>query len=74
MTVLMDCTGASFGKVMQKNAMNILRMASQCGSDYYPETLGQYFILNPPSFFPFVWGIVKSFIDEKTRNRIIVVN
>jgi len=40
MTVLMDCTGASFGKVMQKNAMNILRMASQCGSDYYPETLG----------------------------------
>jgi hypothetical protein len=39
-------------------------------SDYYPETLGCYFIINAPSFFPFIWGIVKTFLDEKTRNSV----
>lgn len=50
--------------------MMLLRKAAQNASDYYPETMGQYFILNAPSFFPFLWGIIKQFLDEKTRNKI----
>jgi hypothetical protein len=46
----------------------LLKSIATVGSDYYPETLGNYLILNAPGFFPFVWGIIKSFLDEKTRN------
>ena len=35
--------------------------------------MGLYLILNSPSFFPFIWTIIKGFLDEKTRNKIKVV-
>jgi hypothetical protein len=53
--------------------MSLLKTAATMGSDYYPETLGVYLILNAPSFFPFCWRIVKHFVDEKTRESIKVI-
>lgn len=49
-------------------------MASSLSSDHYPETLGVYLIVNAPGFFPFVWRMIKGFIDEKTRASIKVLN
>ena len=32
--------------------------------------MGQMFIVNAPMLFTGVWAMVKSFLDEKTRNKI----
>jgi hypothetical protein len=29
--------------------------------------MGVLIIVNAPSWFPFVWGVIKSFLDEKTK-------
>lgn len=47
-------------------------MASKIGQDYYPEIMGQMFIVNAPMLFTGVWAIVKGFLDEKTRKKISI--
>jgi hypothetical protein len=39
-------------------------------ADNYPEQLGEYLILNSPPFFPYIWAIIKTFVDEKTRSKV----
>ena len=73
MTVIQICGGATFSRICKQSAITALRTASQIGSDYYPETLGCYLILDPPGWFPYLWAIIKTFIDEKTRTMIKVV-
>lgn len=53
-----------------KKFMNI---ASSIGQNYYPEMLGNMYIINAGFFFSAVWSIVKSFIDEKTAKKITVL-
>jgi len=43
-------------------------------STYYPETLGQVFIVNAPSMFGSVWSIVSYFLDKKTKDKIRFLN
>lgn len=50
----------------------VLKKASAIASNLFPETLGLYIIINTPAFFPFVWSVVKGFIDEKTRRSVKV--
>ncbi len=45
-------------------------MASQIGSDYYPEIMGNLYIVNAPYIFTGAWTVVKGFLDERTRNKI----
>ena len=41
--------------------------------DYYPECIGKCFIVNAPFIFTAIWGIVKAWIDEKTKKKIFVL-
>ena len=52
----------------------MLKLASSVGSDYYPEIMGNMFVINAPFFFSGVWSVVKSFIDEKTRKKIKIMS
>lgn len=40
--------------------------------DNYPETLGKTLIINAPSVFKMVWGIVKPMLDARTQAKIEV--
>lgn len=40
--------------------------------DNYPETLGKTLIINAPSVFKMVWGIVKPMLDLRTQAKIEV--
>lgn len=51
----------------------MIQLASKIGSDYYPEIMGQCFIVNAPMLFTGVWAVVKGFIDEKTRKKITIM-
>jgi len=56
----------SFTKEIQR----FIKMASQIGSDYYPEIMGAMYVVDAPFLFSGVWAVVKNFLDEKTRNKI----
>ena len=40
---------------------------------YYPERLGQVFLIHVPYMFMAAWKMVYPFIDERTRKKIVFV-
>jgi peptidase E len=59
--------------MMNKRMYALVGHASKITQDNYPESLGQLFITNAPWAFTAVWAVVKSFLDEVTRQKIIIV-
>ncbi len=41
-------------------------------SRYYPEHLGQMFIINAPKIFSMIWSVVKLWLDKRTLAKIKV--
>jgi hypothetical protein len=66
---ILDLNGGSM-RILSKRVYALIQLASKIGQDYYPEIMGQMFILNAPMLFTGVWAIVKGFLDERTRNKI----
>ncbi|GJE91794.1 Sec14p-like lipid-binding domain-containing protein [Phanerochaete sordida] len=50
-----------------------LQEASTLATANYPETLSTIAVVNSPSFFPTVWGWIKPWFDEGTRNKVFVL-
>ena len=73
LVVVQDCSGASVDTV-NREAFQLLKAAAVVGSDCYPETLGLYLIVNAPSFFPFIWAVIRGFVDEKTRRSVRITS
>lgn len=69
---IMDMTG---GSVTSANSQSygLCKLAAQVGSDYYPEIMGNLFVVNAPMLFSGIWAVVKGFLDEKTRGKIKIV-
>lgn len=70
---ILDLEGLSM-KLMSKQTYDFVKIASSIAQDYYPEMLGQMFIINAPTLFSMVWGTIKKFVDEKTRNKIQILS
>lgn len=68
---ILDLNGFS-SKMISKKVYAQIQLAAKIGSDYYPEIMGQCYIVNAPMIFTGVWAIVKGFIDEKTRRKITI--
>lgn len=68
---ILDLTGGSM-KILSKKVYALIQLASKVGSDYYPEIMGQTFIVNAPMLFSGVWAVIKGFLDEKTRKKILI--
>lgn len=66
---IVDLTGGGITSV-NKQVYGLVKQAAQIGSDYYPETMGNMFVVNAPYLFSGVWAIVRGFLDERTRNKI----
>ena len=56
-----------------KQTYGLCKLAAQVGSDYYPEIMGNLFIVNAPMLFSGIWAVVKGFLDEKTRGKIKII-
>jgi len=69
---IMDLKGGSL-KLVGGKTYDFIKTASKIGQDYYPEILGQMFIVNAPMLFTGVWAAIKPWIDEKTRNKIKIL-
>lgn len=60
-------------KLFSSSMREIIKLASKIGQDYYPEVLGNMFIINTPMVFHGIWGLIKPFIDEKTKKKIHIL-
>lgn len=69
---ILDLKGGSMGMV-SKQVYDFIQLASKIGQDYYPEILGQMFIINAPMLFTGIWTVIKGWLDEKTRNKIKIL-
>ncbi|TFK45472.1 hypothetical protein OE88DRAFT_1211080 [Heliocybe sulcata] len=47
--------------------------ASSIGQNYYPETMGKFYIINSPWGFSTVWNAIKVWLDEVTVSKIDIL-
>jgi len=59
-------------KFMFGKTKEFVKITSNMAQNYYPEILGQMFIINAPFSFKALWSMFKSFVDEKTRKKITI--
>lgn len=52
------------------NVSDYVQEASKIGQDYYPETMGKFYLVNTPWLLSKVWGIVEGWLDPITREKI----
>ncbi|KAF9457432.1 CRAL-TRIO domain-containing protein [Collybia nuda] len=70
-TTIIDLQDVSLGSMWSLRSH--LQEASRLATANYPETLNTIAIVNSPSFFPTIWGWIKGWFDEGTRNKIHVL-
>jgi len=66
---ILDMKGEAM-KFMFGKTKDFVKIAAKIAQDYYPEMLGNMFIVNTPFTFKALWTIVKAFLDEKTAQKI----
>ncbi|UJR19950.1 hypothetical protein I4U23_023082 [Adineta vaga] len=60
-------------KMEVRKLLNTCKQCLYIDDNYYPERLGQLFVVNPPTIFPALWNLVKHFIDPVTKRKIMVL-
>mmetsp|Transcript_1991 Transcript_1991/g.3507 ORF Transcript_1991/g.3507 Transcript_1991/m.3507 type:complete len:87 (+) Transcript_1991:530-790(+) len=56
-----------------KKTMHLLKYAAKLSQDYYPEIMGKMVVCNVPMLFTGIYGLIKGWIDERTRKKIQLV-
>jgi len=53
--------------------MGFIRQTSVISQNYYPEMMGQMFIINAPRLFSMVWKLITPLLDEVTVKKIYIL-
>ncbi|KAI0034607.1 CRAL-TRIO domain-containing protein [Vararia minispora EC-137] len=69
---IIDLGGVSLGTMW--SLRHHLQQASELATAHYPETLHRIAVVNAPGFFGTVWGWIKAWFDEGTRNKVHVLD
>lgn len=72
MIKIYDIKGISMGDV-SGDVFNYTKQLGEIVAEYNPERIYQVFIINPPSWFNFIWKLVSPLINPKTRERVHVL-
>lgn len=67
---IIDLKGFS-SKFLSKKFYEYIKSTLTATQNYYPEILGQMYIVNSNLVFKGAWAIIKPFLDEKTKSKII---
>jgi hypothetical protein len=54
-------------------AVEYVRNTAAVSGGHYPERCAYIFVINVPSWFSMVWNVVKTMMDEVTRDKVIIV-
>lgn len=68
---IVDLKGLSY-KQFNKTTRSFLKQITKIDQEYYPEHLGQMFIINAPKIFSMIWSVVKLWLDKRTLAKIKV--
>lgn len=69
---IMDLDGVGISQFWK--VKTYVQQASQVAQDYYPETMGKFYIINAPYLFSTVWSFVKPWLDEVTVRKISILD
>ena len=53
--------------------VDFVKRASAFTGDHYPERSGSIFVINVPSWFSIIWNVVRSLVDEVTKEKITIL-
>lgn len=68
---ILDLKGASLTKFY--SVKDYVGKASTIGQNYYPESMGKFYIINAPYLFSGVWAVIKPWLDEVTVAKISIL-
>ncbi len=67
----MDLANLSFKP--DKHAIPIFKQTINIDSNFYPERLGAFFIINAPWIFKSLWALVRPWLDARTQRKFHVL-
>ena len=70
--VIIDGKDFKFSKSFNKKSRNFFSKLVDVDSNHYPETLGRLVLVNAPPTAMTFWSFMKPFIDDKTKQRIVI--
>jgi len=53
--------------------VNFIKKTSKIASDYYPECMGNLFVINAPKTFTMCWKLIKGILDPVTAEKIQIL-
>mmetsp|Transcript_14441 Transcript_14441/g.23917 ORF Transcript_14441/g.23917 Transcript_14441/m.23917 type:complete len:1061 (+) Transcript_14441:165-3347(+) len=68
-SAVVDIDGLAMNQ-LTRDFLTLLKNIATIDQEQYPETLGKTYILNTPIAFPFVWRIIKPWLDPVTVSKI----
>jgi hypothetical protein len=71
---ILDLKGMPWSALWNDKSKKILNEMSAITASYYPECMGQMLIVNGGITLSGIWAVVKGWLDEKTRNAIVIWN
>uniref|UniRef100_A0A7N4PBE5 SEC14 like lipid binding 2 n=1 Tax=Sarcophilus harrisii TaxID=9305 RepID=A0A7N4PBE5_SARHA len=71
-TMVYDCEGLGL-KHLWKPAVELYGEFLCMFEENYPETLGRLFVVKAPKLFPVAYNLIKPFLSEDTRKKIMVL-
>ena len=60
--------------LITRDFLSLIKRIAHIDQQQYPETLGKIFIINTPSAFPYVWRVVKPFLDPAVAAKIFILS
>jgi hypothetical protein len=68
--IIIDLAGLGFG---HRHTIKFMKGTSHLDKNFYPETLGQLFMINAPRIAPALWAMIKPMLDAKTQAKVQIL-
>eukprot|EP01006_Ploeotia_vitrea_P054776 TRINITY_DN67924_c3_g1_i1.p1 TRINITY_DN67924_c3_g1~~TRINITY_DN67924_c3_g1_i1.p1 ORF type:complete len:830 (-),score=45.78 TRINITY_DN67924_c3_g1_i1:105-2252(-) len=72
-SIVCDIAQLGFGIITNTTAMGFLKEVTHLDQNLFPENMRYMFIINAPSVFSTLWNILKSYLDERVRQKIHIL-
>jgi hypothetical protein len=70
--VIFDMNGTGLHQ-LNPSGLAVIKGIVDCDQQYYPERLGQLFIINAPSLFSMGWRIISTWLDPRVLEKIQIL-